>query len=90
MGIACVLVPSALVRAIGESDMAIIRSVTQVIGGVSIDTQVKLCGNGEYVVRVRKTGERRWYAPADYFTNDKRDAIDTASAMAHNYRESLK
>ena len=61
---------------------------TQVIGGISIDTQVKRV-DGEYVVRVRKTGERQWYAPADYFTDDKQDAGWTAIKMAHNYRESL-
>lgn len=61
---------------------------TQVISGVAIDTQVRRV-EGEYIVRVRKTGERQWYAPADYFTDDKQDSGWTAIKMAHDYRASL-
>lgn len=61
--------------------MAIVSTVSRVINGVSIDGQIKLAGDGEYVVRVRNTGDRQWYEPTDYFTDDKRDAFNTRDIM---------
>lgn len=70
--------------------MAILSTVSRVIGAVSVDGQIKLAGNGEYIVRVRKTGERNWDAACDYFTDCKRDAMNTRDMMMTKYRETLE
>lgn len=38
----------------------------------------------EFVCKVYSNGKH--YEPADYFTNDKQDAIDTANTMAATFR----
>lgn len=61
---------------------------TMVIGVVSIDSVITV-KEREYCVRVRQTGDRHWYAAADYYTNDRIDAQCTQVAMMHNYREHI-
>lgn len=61
---------------------------TAVIGALTIESQMKRV-DGEYIVRVRQQGDRIWYAPADYFTDNRQDALATQVSMMHQFREVL-
>lgn len=63
----------------------VIRAVViYVIAGQTVESLVTR-KDGEWVVRVREAGATKWYADADYFTNDKDDALLTRIDMVARF-----